>query len=124
MATKRHNIDTIAEVLIDKLSDMQRTAKLIERASEKTLKVDVRELKELLEQQERKESEILREIEAIKKKNKGRVDSFTLTVVCVSFLASIVFSIYVWKKAEAYDYQKKRADHWEQKYLEMEKKEN
>ena len=40
MNNKRHNIDTIAEVLIDKLNAMEKTARRIEEASSKELKVD------------------------------------------------------------------------------------
>ena len=44
---KKHSIDTIAEVLIDKLTDMERVASKIESASKTELKVDVSNLKEL-----------------------------------------------------------------------------
>ena len=48
MSKQRHNIDTIAEVLIDKLNDLDRTASRIEKATEQDLQVDTRELKSLL----------------------------------------------------------------------------
>lgn len=123
MAGKRHNIDTIAEVLIDKIEDMEKIAGRIEKASEKTLKVNVSELRELLVGQKREEKHFLSELQSLKKKNQFRLPNWVFTLLCIFFLGSIGFSVYAWKKAEAYDYANARADHYEQKYIELKKQE-
>lgn len=120
---KRHNIDTIAEVLIDKLSDMERTASRIEKASSKELKLDVSELRRLMDERKKDENAILSDLNAVKEKNKGRIPNWVLGVVLLSLLSSIVFSIYVWKKAEKYEFEKVKSAHFEKLYLDLKKEE-
>jgi len=116
MTKKRHNIDTIAEVLIDKLTDMERTAKRIETASQKELKIDTSRLEELLDEQKRKEGRVLNDLEALQKKNSTRVPNWVLGVLGGIVLLSFGFMFYAWKKAETYDEATQRALYYEQEY--------
>lgn len=113
---KRHNIDTIAEVLIDKLNAMERTAKRIEAVSEKELKIDTSELEALLDEQKRKEGFILSDLKELQKKNSTRVPNWVLGVLGGIVLLSFGFMFYAWKKAESYDDQKFKADYYENQY--------
>lgn len=116
MTKKRHNIDTIAEVLIDKLTDMERTAKRIETASQKELKIDTSKLEELLDGQKREEESILSHLTAIQKKNSTRVPNWVLGVLGGLIMLSFGAMFYAWSKAEAYGLQKQKAEYFEQEY--------
>lgn len=116
MTKKRHNIDTIAEVLIDKLDEMESTAKRIETASRQVQKVDTSELRALMDSQTRKESEILEGINAVKKKNETRVPNWLIAVMVAFYLTSLGFMLYAWNKAETYDEAIQRANYFEQEY--------
>lgn len=113
---KRHNIDTIAEVLIDKLNDMERTAGRIETASQRELKIDSREVRELLENQKREEKAFLDDLRAARSKNSTRVPNWVWGVIGGLILCSLGFIFYAWNKAEAYDLQKQKAEYFEQEY--------
>lgn len=113
---KRHNIDTIAEVLIDKLNDMERTAKRIEAVSEKELKIDTSRLEEILDEQKIKEEYILNELKALQEKNITRVPNWVLGVLAGIVMLSFGFMFYAWSKAESYDDQKFKADYYENEY--------
>lgn len=121
MTKKRHNLDTIAEVLIDKLDDMEKTATRIEIASQRVQKVDTSELRELMESQTRKEAEILNGINAVKKKNETRVPNWLIAVMVAFYLTSLGFMLYAWNKAETYDEAVQRANYFEQEYNKLKK---
>lgn len=116
MGNKRHNIETIAEVLIDKLNDMERTAQRIERASTRELKIDTAEMKFLIEKQRSAEESILTDLIAVKENNSTRVPNWVLGVLGGLVLCSLGFIFYAWNKAEAYDLQKQKAEYFEQEY--------
>lgn len=118
---KRHNIDTIAEVLIDKMNDMERTANRIERASSRELKIDTAEMKALLSNQRRTEESILNDLKAIKETNSTRVPNWVLGCLIGSFFLSFGFIYYAWSKAEAYDEAIQRANYFEQQYNQLKK---
>jgi hypothetical protein len=121
MAIKRHNIDTIAEVLIDKLNDMERTAQRIETASTRELKIDSKELRTLLENQKREEKTFLDDLRAVGDKNSTRVPNWVWGVIGSLTLCSLGFIFYAWNKAEAYDLQKQKAEYFEQEYNNLKK---
>jgi hypothetical protein len=113
---KRHNIDTIAEVLIDKLNDMERTAKRIEQASSRELRIDSREVRELLENQKREEKAFLDDLRAVRSKNSTRVPNWVWGVIGGLVLLSFGAIFYAWSKAEDYEMQKIEAEYFEQEY--------
>ena len=113
---KRHNIDTIAEVLIDKLNDMERTAKRIEQATSRELKIDSREVRGLLENQKREEKAFLDDLRATRQKNSTRVPNWVWGVIGGLIICSFGFIFYAWNKAEAYELQKQKAEFFEQEY--------
>jgi len=121
MTKKRHNIDTIAEVLIDKLDDMEQTAKRIEIASQRVQKVDTSELRALMENQKRNETEFLKSLDEAKKKNQTRVPNWLIAVMAVFYLTSLGFMLYAWNKAETYDEAIQRANYFEQEYNKLKK---
>lgn len=126
MTKKRHSIDTIAEVLIDKLNDLEHTAQRIEKATEKELKLDVKEVRSLVEmhkktlhEQNKLEKSFLSDLKAFNDKNRTRVPNWVFALLCALFFTSLGSIYYSWKKAESYDYQKNRADFFEAKYQEI-----
>lgn len=120
----RHNIDTIANVLIDKLNEMEKTAIRIERASQQPLKIDMREIEQLFQDKKKAGKAILSDLSALKEKNRGRVPSWVIVVLSAVFLISIGLSLYAWRKAEQYELQKSRAEHFEQMFIESQKRGN
>ena len=116
---KRHNIDTIAEILIDKLNDMERTAQRIEKASSRELKIDSREVRELLENQKREEKAFLDDLRSVRSKNSARVPNWVWGIVCGLILISLGSVFYAWKKAEEYELNKLKAEHFERLFTEF-----
>lgn len=114
----RHNIDTIANVLIDKLEDMEKTAVRIEKAANQPLQVDLRRMEEIFNDKTNKEEAVLRDLSELRQKNKGRVPNWIITLLCAFFLISVGISLYAWKKAEQYDQQKTNAEHFQRLYYE------
>lgn len=121
MTKKRHNIDTIAEILIDKLDDMERTAQRIEKASSRELKIDTAEMKALIESQRETEESILSDLRAVKKKNSTRVPNWLIAVMVAFYLSSLGFMMYALNKAETYDEAVQRANYFEQEYKKLKK---
>jgi hypothetical protein len=118
---KRHNIDTIAEVLIDKLNDMERTALKIETASKRELKIDTKGLEELFLMQNTAEKTILSDLEQLQQKNKVRLPNWVLGVLFAFFLGligSIVFAYSSVKKVEHLQFER---DYYKEKVLELQK---
>lgn len=113
---ERHNIDTIANVLIDKLNGMEKTANRIEKASQQPLKIDTQEIEEIFQARKNEENAILEGLRALQKKNRAKLPYWVIVVLSVAFLTSIGLSLYAWNKAEGYDMQKARAEHYEQLY--------
>ena len=123
---KRHNIDTIAEVLIDKLGDMEKTASRIEKVAQTPLKVELNELKSILQQvagyvTEQKEASnvILSNFKQLQEKNQGRLPNWVVGVLFAFFLTFVGFSLYIWKTAETYDDQKAKAEYFEREFYKL-----
>ncbi len=53
MGKERHNVNTIAEILLQKLNDLDRLAKRIEEATKKSVPIDTTPLLEVQEEQSR-----------------------------------------------------------------------
>ena len=92
----RHSIDTIAEVLIDKLDTMEEVAARIQKVAKKPLKVDLEAQEKLLEQfetfineQNRVEKRILNQLEDLEAKKKGRIPNWVLGLLFVFLLAQL-----------------------------------
>lgn len=125
MTKKRQNIDTIAEVLIDKLNDMERLAKRIEVATTKAentvVKVNSNELQEILRENRQTEKSILSDLRRLKEKNSTRVPNWVLIVLAVVVLTSIVYSMAVFSVVQQSTENKMRADYYEQEYNKLKK---
>jgi len=124
MANKRHSTQDIAEILIDKFKDMERTAKIIEKASNKTLQVDTTELKQILEEHRKEKNQILIDIRKMKEKNRARLPNWVFGVLAGLFLAFLGAAVYMVDKAEKYDMEKGRAEYYERLYKELKERES
>jgi hypothetical protein len=114
---KRHNIDTIAEVLIDKISQMEKTAEKIEDSmqkienlmykidelTQKRMKIDTSEFRKLIGKQDLEQKTILKRFKELKKENEMRAPNWIFVLVCVSLMCSIGFFAFNWKKIREYD---------------------
>ena len=121
---ERYSIDLIANTLIDKLNGMERTAARIEKVSKEPLKIDAEEIEKIFQARKNEENAILEGLRALQKKNRARLPYWVMVVLSVAFLASIGLSLYAWNKAEGYDMQKARAEHFERLFIESQKKKN
>ncbi|MDB0599561.1 hypothetical protein PL373_00025 (plasmid) [Tenacibaculum maritimum] len=125
---KRHSIDTIAEVLIDKLETMEQVANKIEKVAKTSLKVDLNEQERLLNKfaefvndQNRVEKIILGELENLEAKSKGRLPNWVL-VVLFSFFIGLIGSVYFsYSSIKKVDLLEKEKAYYEMKYLELKK---
>lgn len=121
MGKERHNINTIAEVLIDKLNNMERTAGRIEKASSKELKIDTAEMKTLIENQISEQKAILSDLRKLREKNKGRMPNWVLAIVLGFILSSFGVFIYSLSKEKAYQEAVEKATYFEQEYNKLKK---
>jgi len=121
MTKKRHSTQDIAEILIDKFNDLERTAKTIEQASSKTIKIDTAELKQILEEHRKEQGQILSNLRKLRDKNQTRLPNWVFGVLAGLILCFIGTTIYIVRKAENYDLEKARSAHYEQLYLDLKK---
>lgn len=99
MSKKRHNIDTIAEILVDKINDLERDTKRIEKVVDdlkKTrLSVDTTKFEQLIEKRNVQEIAFLIDSEKVQAKRQARLPNWLLTLIIGLFLSLIGFSFYV-----------------------------
>lgn len=113
---KRHNIDTIAEVLIDNLNNLENTSRRMEIASSKELRIDTSELKVIIQNQNLKERQILIDLKMLQQQNKSRVPNWVWYVVTGIFLLTFASFLVAFKYNKMYHSEKYRADMLEQAY--------
>ncbi|MCD8433565.1 hypothetical protein [Tenacibaculum finnmarkense] len=125
---KKHSIDTIAEVLIDKLESMEQVAGKIEKVAKNPLKVDLSEqeillnnFKEFLNNQNSVESRILSQLEHLEAKNKGRLPNWILAVLFSFFIGLICSFWFSYSSIKKIDLLEKEKQYYEMKYLELKK---
>jgi len=118
---ERYSIDLIANTLIDKLNGMERTAARIEKVSKEPLKIDTEEIEKIFQAKLKEEKDILRRLRELQEKNRTRVPNWVMIVLSAVFLTSIGLSLYAWRKAEQYELQKLRAEHFERLFIESQK---
>lgn len=99
MSKKRHNIDTIAEVLIDSINDFKKDAERIEKVVDELkktrLSVDTTKFDELIEKRNVQEIAFLIDSEKVQAKRQARLPNWLLTLIIGLFLSLIGFSFYV-----------------------------
>lgn len=127
---KRTNINTIAEILVDRLDKMEEVSLRIEKASKRELKIDLEDLKILNEKDQFQRREIQNESKSIlsrfkefKNKNNTRVSNPVVISLIVLFLLNIGLSVNLIGKLKSYGDMKKEAEFYEMKYLELKKNE-
>lgn len=116
---QRHNIQTIAEVLIDKLNDLEKLTERVEKASEKALKVDDKDLKETLVNQTNQIKTYLSDFKSLSAKSQYSLPNWLFVLITGSFLVSFGFIYYSWTKIEDYNFQKSKADYFQAKFNEI-----
>jgi len=98
MSKKRHNIDTIAEILVDKMNDLERDTKRIEKVVDdlkKTrLSVDTTKFEHLIEKRNVQEIAFLIDSEKAQAIRQARLPNWLLTLIIGLFLSLIGFSFY------------------------------
>ncbi|WCC43758.1 hypothetical protein PJW08_00690 (plasmid) [Tenacibaculum finnmarkense] len=125
---KKHSIDTIAEVLIDKLESMEQVAGKIEKVAKNPLKVDLKEqeillnnFKEFLNNKNSLENRILEELSDLDRKNKGRLPNWVLVVLFSFFIGLICSFWFSYSNIKKIDLLEKEKQYYEMKYLELKK---
>lgn len=121
MANKRHNIDTIAEVLIDKLNDLERTAEKIDQASKRTMKLDVSELRLLQKERNISEKSILNDLKQLQSKNQTRLPNWVLGVLFAFFLGLIGSIYFAYSSIKKVKYLEKEKDYYYQEMTKLQK---
>ena len=96
--SKRHNVQEIAEVLIDKMDDLQKLGKSIDQSSRRVIQVDTSELEQILKENSNKNMAMLDKIESLQKKNASRLPNWVVAAVCYLFISLIVYTAYLFKK--------------------------
>ena len=99
MSKKRHNIDTIAEVLIDSIDDFKKDAerieKIVDELKKTRLSVDTTKFEQLIEKRNVQEIAFLIDSEKVQAKRQARLPNWLLTLIIGLFLSLIGFSFYV-----------------------------
>ena len=99
MSKKRHNIDTIAEVLIDSIDDFKKDAerieKIVDELKKTRLSVDTTKFEQLIEKRNVQEIAFLIDSEKVQAKRQARLPNWLLTLIIGLFLTLIGFSFYV-----------------------------
>ncbi len=116
---KRHNIGTIAEVLIEKLDDLENITKQIEIVASKELKIDTSELNVIIQNQNLKERQILIDLKNLQEQNKSRFPNWVCYALTGIFILTFASFIIAFKYNEMYHNEKQRADIFEKAYIKM-----
>lgn len=122
---KQSKISTqeIAEIIIERFSEMQGYTQRIESAVNQPLTVDVSGLKketaqfsQIVAQQNKAETQILSNLKAIGAQNKTRVPNWVIALLGAMFITTSASLGYALSKAEDYEMDKYKAQYWEQEY--------
>lgn len=107
MSKKRHNIDTIAEILVDKINDLERDTKRIEKVvddlKETKLSIDTTGFEQLIEKRNVQEIAFLIDSEKVQAKRQARLPNWLLTLIIGLFLSLIGFSFYLHNQLKKVD---------------------
>lgn len=107
MSKKRHNIDTIAEILVDKINDLERDTKRIEKVvddlKETKLSIDTTKFEQLIEKRNVQEIAFLIDSEKVQAKRQARLPNWLLTLIIGLFLSLIGFSFYLHNQLKKVD---------------------
>ncbi len=119
MSKKRHNIDTIAEILIDKINDLEKHTNRIENVVKdvQTSSIDINttEIENLYNTRQKQERQFLSDLKALNLKNQTRLPNYILIALLVAFVALIGFSLYSYKQLKQVDVLKLQIEYYEDK---------
>lgn len=98
MSKTRHNINTIAEILIDNIDDFKKDAerieKIVDELKKSKLSVDTTKFEELIEKRNVQEIAFLIDSKKIQTVRQSRLPNWLLTLIIGLFLSLIGFSFY------------------------------
>lgn len=119
MTKKRHNIDTIAEILIDKINDLEKHTNRIENVVKdvQTSSIDINttEIENLYNTRQKQEGQFLSDLKALNLKNQTRLPNYILIALLVAFVALVGFSLYSYKQLKQVDVLKLQIEYYEEK---------
>ena len=119
MTKKRHNIDTIAEILIDKINDLEKHTNRIENVVKdvqtSSIDVDTSEIENLYNIRQKQERQFLSDLKALNLKNKTRLPNYILIALLITFVALVGFSLYSYKQLKQVDVLKLQIEYYEDK---------
>lgn len=121
MAKGRKNINDIAEILIEKLSDMEQVASKIDIASKRELKIDTKGLEDLFSMQNTAEKTILSDLEQLQQKNKTRLPNWVLGVLFAFFLGLIGSITFAYSSVQKVEHLQFERDYYKNKVSELQK---
>lgn len=103
----RHSIDTIAEVLIDKINALEkntnRIEKVVEDLKKSSVKIDSTEFQRLTAERKGQENAFLSQYEAIQAKNGTRLPNGLLWSLIGLFCFVLIFSVYTFSQLKEVD---------------------
>jgi capsule polysaccharide export protein KpsE/RkpR len=103
---KRHNIDTIAEVLIDKIDSLEKNTKRLEKSVDKAvsteLKIDTSELQRMYLERQQQEKQFLDDLRALNEKKQSRLPNWVIVSLMVFVLSVMAFVGFTWSRGEDY----------------------
>lgn len=119
MTKKRHNIDTIAEILIDKINDFEKSAnkigQLVKTLQESNVKIDTSTLERLNRERNEREIAFLSDFKTLTEKKYTRLPNWLLTLILVLFVLVLAFSVYAWNQVDEIKTLKQKVEYYESK---------
>ena len=119
MTKKRHNIDTIAEILIDKINDFENSAnqiaQLVKTLQESDVKIDTSTLEQLNRERDERERTFLSDFKASAEKKSARLPNWILGLILALFISSLAFSAYAWGQFKELHLLKMKIEYYENK---------
>ncbi|PKQ60182.1 hypothetical protein BZG02_20450 [Labilibaculum filiforme] len=125
MGEKRHNVNTIAEILIENTQSLKKNAQRFEdkvnEAMKTELKVDSKQAEWIHLERLKQEQAFLDELRALNKNRRLRLPNWMVVVLMLFTTILLSFSVYTWNKGEDYAKMKMERDFYLEKYQELKK---
>lgn len=120
MTKQKHNITTIAEILIDKIEDLSKNATRLEKSVEEVqkskIKVDTAGARELFEERKAQEKAFLSHLSVFNEKRHARLPNWVLAIIFPFILALMIFMYLTFKKGEDYKQMEAERDWYKSRY--------
>lgn len=114
---QRHNINTIAEILIDKINDLNKDARRIEKIVDdlksSSMSVDTSGFEKLISERRQQEKSFLDDSKAVLAKNRTRLPNWITAGLIIALLALVGFSFYAFDQLKEVELMKLKIEHYE-----------